>query len=97
MVVWRRRLLYANKVILLRLVLGTEKHAMAIANIKWQLFEQSQFATELGAAVHVAPNANGVLRKIGIRPEEFGANPMLHVSVEAESGWFAIERIYWQK
>ncbi|CAK7234558.1 hypothetical protein SEUCBS140593_008984 [Sporothrix eucalyptigena] len=40
------------------------------------LLEQSRFANELGAAVHLAPNANGILRRIGIYAETLGANPM---------------------
>ncbi|KAI9825935.1 MAG: hypothetical protein M1819_000454 [Sarea resinae] len=40
------------------------------------LLEQSRFANELGAAVHLAPNCNGVLRQLGIFPEDFGANKM---------------------
>lgn len=38
-----------------------------------QVYEQSRFANETGAAVHLAPNSNGVLRRWGIRAEEFGA------------------------
>lgn len=38
-----------------------------------QVFEQSRFANETGAAVHLAPNSNGVLRRWGIFAEEFGA------------------------
>ena len=41
-----------------------------------QLLEQSRFAQELGAAVHLAPNANGILRRLGIKAEDFGANAM---------------------
>jgi len=37
------------------------------------LLEQSRFANELGAAVHLAPNANGLLRRIGLIPEDKGA------------------------
>lgn len=37
------------------------------------LFEQSGFANELGAAVHLAPNANGLLRRMGFIPEDQGA------------------------
>lgn len=37
------------------------------------LLEQSRFANELGAAVHLAPNANGLLRRIGLKPEDRGA------------------------
>lgn len=39
----------------------------------FQLYEQSRFANETGAAVHLAPNSNGVLRRWGIFAEEFGA------------------------
>ncbi len=40
-----------------------------------QVYEQSRFANEIGAAVHLAPNANGILRRWGIHAEDFGANP----------------------
>lgn len=45
------------------------------------LLEQSRFANELGAAVHLAPNANGILRRIGIYAEKLGANPMEYVGL----------------
>jgi len=37
------------------------------------LLEQSRFTNELGAAVHLAPNANGLLRRMGFIPEDHGA------------------------
>ncbi|KAL5115928.1 hypothetical protein ACEQ8H_006150 [Pleosporales sp. CAS-2024a] len=37
------------------------------------LVEQSCFANEVGAAVHLAPNANGLLRRMGYVPEDHGA------------------------
>jgi 2-polyprenyl-6-methoxyphenol hydroxylase-like FAD-dependent oxidoreductase len=37
------------------------------------ILEQSRFANELGAAVHLAPNANGLLRRMGLLPEKQGA------------------------
>ncbi|KAL1796295.1 hypothetical protein ACET3X_004835 [Alternaria dauci] len=37
------------------------------------LLEASGFANELGAAVHLAPNANGLLRRMGLIPEAHGA------------------------
>lgn len=37
------------------------------------VYEQSRFANETGAAVHLAPNSNGVLRRWGMFAEEFGA------------------------
>ncbi|KAK2005129.1 FAD/NAD(P)-binding domain-containing protein [Colletotrichum falcatum] len=42
------------------------------------LYEQSRLANETGAAVHLAPNSNGLLRRWGIYAENFGANPMHH-------------------
>jgi len=49
-----------------------------------QIFEQSQFASELGAAVHLAPNANGILKRLGIHAEDFGSNPMQVVSLMSD-------------
>ena len=40
------------------------------------LFESSRVASETGAALHIAPNANGILRRFGVRVEETGANTM---------------------
>lgn len=44
------------------------------------VLEQSRFANEVGAALHLAPNANGLLRRIGIFAETVGANLMESVS-----------------
>lgn len=41
-----------------------------------QLFERSELAEEVGAAMHLAPNCHGLLRRFGIFPENFGANPV---------------------
>ncbi|KAI0482202.1 hypothetical protein GGR56DRAFT_619005 [Xylariaceae sp. FL0804] len=41
-----------------------------------EIFEQSRFSSETGAAVHLAPNSNGVLRRWGLLAETFGANAM---------------------
>lgn len=49
-----------------------------------QIFEQSQFASELGAAVHLAPNSNGILKRLGIYAEDFGSNPTQAVSLKSE-------------
>ncbi|KAF4969206.1 hypothetical protein FZEAL_10272 [Fusarium zealandicum] len=38
------------------------------------LLEQSRFANEVGAAMHLAPNASGLLRRIGILAETIDAN-----------------------
>jgi len=45
----------------------------------YQLFEQSRFANETGAAIHLAPNCNGILRRLGLYAENIGGNVMLGV------------------
>lgn len=47
---------------------------------KVTVLEQSRFANEVGAAMHLAPNANGLLRRIGVFAEKVNANLMEHVS-----------------
>jgi hypothetical protein len=47
-----------------------------------KLFEQSEFANETGAAIHLAPNCNGILRRFGLFAEKIGANDMLGVGRE---------------
>ncbi|KAI1844277.1 hypothetical protein JX265_007884 [Neoarthrinium moseri] len=50
------------------------------------IYEQSALASETGAAVHLAPNANGVLRRWGIYAEEFGGTVMNHLTEYQYSG-----------
>ncbi|KAL1641007.1 hypothetical protein SLS58_006449 [Diplodia intermedia] len=38
-----------------------------------QIFEKSRLASEVGAAVHCAPNCTALLNRMGIYPETFGA------------------------
>lgn len=51
-----------------------------------EVYEQSRFANETGAAVHLAPNSNGVLRRWGIRAEEFGAVNADHIQERQPGG-----------
>lgn len=51
-----------------------------------QIYEQSQFASEVGAAIHLAPNSNGILRRYGIMAEEFGAVEMSRLAEYDEKG-----------
>ncbi|EEU34458.1 uncharacterized protein NECHADRAFT_44489 [Fusarium vanettenii 77-13-4] len=44
------------------------------------LLEQSRFANEVGAAMHLAPNANGLLRRIGLFAEDIGANFLAQIT-----------------
>lgn len=45
-----------------------------------QIFERSELAQETSAAVHIAPNAYGLLKRFGLQPESIGANPVKGVS-----------------
>jgi len=49
------------------------------ADLPKQVFEQSRFARETGAAVHIAPNANGLLKRLGVHMEAIEANKMERV------------------
>jgi len=44
-----------------------------------EIFEQSRFANEVGAAIHMTPNATGVLKQIGVDPRDSGAIPLNQV------------------
>ncbi|KAM5511616.1 FAD binding domain protein [Fusarium oxysporum f. sp. phaseoli] len=48
--------------------------ALRVAGHDVEIFESSRFAAELGAAIHLPPNVNGVLRRFGLKPETWGAN-----------------------
>ncbi|KAH8676284.1 hypothetical protein BX600DRAFT_508449 [Xylariales sp. PMI_506] len=50
------------------------------------IFEQSNFASETGAAVHLAPNSNGILRRWGIFAEEFGGTLLSHLLERGGNG-----------
>lgn len=58
----------------------------AITNNPCQLYEQSRLANETGAAVHLQPNCNGVLRRWGIFAEEFGAVELNRVQERSHLG-----------
>ncbi|KAF7193312.1 FAD-dependent monooxygenase OpS4 [Pseudocercospora fuligena] len=53
-------------------------------NVK--ILERSQFASELGAAIHLAPNSNGVLRRLGVMAEDFGSNLMCKLTETDHAG-----------
>lgn len=56
------------------------------AGHKVTILERSSFNQELGAAVHLAPNSNGLLRRHGIYAESFGANPSLNFTEWKHTG-----------
>lgn len=51
-----------------------------------QVYDKSRLANDFGAAVHLCPNASGILRRWGIRAETFGANPMSRFVERAKDG-----------
>ena len=50
------------------------------------ILEQSRFVSETGAAIHLAPNSNGILRRLGIFAEDAGANPMQQLTEYTAAG-----------
>jgi len=52
--------------------LGSSLHSVRLTE-QCQLFERSRFANEIGAAIHLTPNANGLLKKIGVDASHYGA------------------------
>ncbi|KAH7121394.1 hypothetical protein EDB81DRAFT_732082, partial [Dactylonectria macrodidyma] len=51
-----------------------------------EVFEQSELLQETGAAIHVAPNANGVLRRLGLDVSEIGATECASSTFFAPNG-----------
>lgn len=44
-----------------------------------QIYEQSQLSNEIGAAIHITPNANSILHQLGIDHEERGGTRLREV------------------
>ena len=53
---------------------------------KVTIFEQSRLANELGAAIHLAPNANGLLKRLGVDAESFGSVEARVVTTKSPDG-----------
>lgn len=52
----------------------------------YQIYESSRFATETGAAIHVPPNAFGLLQRMGIDLKATGANPCNRITSYVHAG-----------
>ncbi|KKY15342.1 putative monooxygenase fad-binding protein [Diplodia seriata] len=67
-----------------------------------EIFEKSRLASEVGAAVHCAPNCTALLNRMGIYPETFGATVNESITfrdknaVPLFSKHYAEERKHWQ-
>jgi len=55
---------------------GAAEHGRVLTRVREQIYEQGQFAVETGAALHIAPNAHGVLKRLGVDVAASGANLM---------------------
>ncbi|KAH7413208.1 hypothetical protein BKA64DRAFT_616922 [Cadophora sp. MPI-SDFR-AT-0126] len=51
-----------------------------------EIFESSGFSSETGAAIHIPSNVNGLLRRMGLIPENHGANQCEWVSEYRPNG-----------
>ncbi|KFY17055.1 hypothetical protein V492_00915 [Pseudogymnoascus sp. VKM F-4246] len=54
--------------------IGGLSAAIFLRHAGHHIFESSKFASETGAAIHIPSNANGLLRRMGMIPEDHGAN-----------------------
>jgi salicylate hydroxylase len=50
------------------------------------IYESSRFAVETGAAIHLPSNVNGLLRRYGMFPENYGANQCEWVTESKSTG-----------
>ncbi|CAD6445992.1 4bd1029e-6596-4cb5-8ac0-288fb0066c50 [Sclerotinia trifoliorum] len=57
-----------------------------------EIFEQSRLASEVGAAIHIPSNVNGLLRRMGMVPEDHGANLIEWISEYKSNGEVLIVR-----
>jgi 2-polyprenyl-6-methoxyphenol hydroxylase-like FAD-dependent oxidoreductase len=64
----------------------TASIALRQAGHRVTVLEQWDGANETGAAIHLAPNSNGILRRLGLRPDRFGANEMTRFTEYATDG-----------
>ncbi|PVI04317.1 FAD binding domain-containing protein [Periconia macrospinosa] len=60
------------------------------------LLEQSRFANEVGAAVHIAPNAAGLVRRMGIDAPATGAVKCTHMKNMTPDGKIMFEVPVWR-
>ncbi|OBT56352.1 hypothetical protein VE04_02908 [Pseudogymnoascus sp. 24MN13] len=57
-----------------------------------EIFESSRFASEAGAAIHIPSNVNGLLRRMGMIPEDHGANQTEWVSEYRPNGEMVFQK-----
>jgi salicylate hydroxylase len=60
--------------------------ALRAAGHHVEIYESSRFAMETGAAIHIPPNVNGLLRRYGLIPEDHRAVTCEWVSEEMPNG-----------
>lgn len=55
------------------------------------ILETSRFSNEVGAAIHIAPNCNGILRRLGLKVEDVGANECTGIRIAIPQGKFVAD------
>ena len=64
----------------------TEAIALRQQGHNVSVYEQSRMAQEAGAAIHIAPNCNGLLQRLGINPRDHGSVELLGFTEYSASG-----------
>lgn len=50
------------------------------------VYEKSRLAQETGAAIHLAPNCHGILKRLGLDPRQHGSVPFRGLTEYMETG-----------
>ncbi|KAJ6443562.1 hypothetical protein O9K51_04741 [Purpureocillium lavendulum] len=66
--------------------IGGQTAAIALRQQGHLVYEQSRFANETGAAIHLVPNGLSVLDDLGVYAEEHGANEITSTRLRKHSG-----------
>lgn len=63
-----------------KVLVSTDKASVFLSTKYAKIFERSRFSTEVGAAIHVAPNCQRLLTRLGLSTADHGGTPLERVS-----------------